>query len=756
MKKTVKVVIIGVLTLAVLFSAAIFYATQKIDNEKIRELVINNLDQALPGANIELGKIDYNLGFSIMFKVENLKLTLKQPNKMIPFSELFEVSSVEVKVPIWSILTGGGSIDFIMSKPNLTFYSKKEVINWNKALPQELNNEEKEISKLDQGDGKSQDLAGLAILSRIQANLKIDQLNLKYVIDEMQGDLLIEKIILKNLGISEKSALEIILGINKKIGNSDFATELAIIGEFDLTDFISGKAFSANVITTVSKTKTSLVPIAVPDVKIKSLLLMKDQQIDLNNEISIGDILNGKVTLKVGKTKEIATDLKLNVLLANAIESLPSAERQELLKLLDVKNERLIIDGNVLVNPSGLLTPQLKIHLSDAILVKALEGIPVSTNMNISLANKKVTLNVGNKMAGGNVDLIALNEIDINNFDINRLKPFEIKLLGNGVEFSREQLQKIIYTDDTKKKNAVAAEKAKTEQAGASTPPMLVPANISINLDKFKFGSTNFSSKGMIRLNSDVIKVDMQKRFNAGLISIETDQRILKSGQINGRSKINMNNFDLSSLLAFLPPMVKSIQGQIKFNGNADTSFSKEMTANFNSNFSVSNVIVDGPDIKKMIEEKLSKADKIKDKLQDLEIPNSIEKLDVVANGTLNLVKLQSFKFLGPPRSLDADGSGKIGLINSQKSDLTFRLWDKKGSLRNQLQQNFNIDHLPLRLVGNGLDIGVDYKYTLDLLTRGALKAQVGKQKEQVKEKAKEEVKEKAKEVFKGLLKKKR
>jgi hypothetical protein len=114
-----------ILSLCIIFTGTLFYISSKISPAEIKKVVLENLTKQFPNCNVTLGDLNFSLGFSFKFDAKNFSMSLKNHEKD---GELIKVDEAQISIPIWAIITGGGSIEVNVNNPEIYYlvYNKDE------------------------------------------------------------------------------------------------------------------------------------------------------------------------------------------------------------------------------------------------------------------------------------------------------------------------------------------------------------------------------------------------------------------------------------------------------------------------------------------------------------------------------------------------------------------------------------------------------------------------------------------------------
>ncbi len=260
MKSKLKIILISVFSVtALLFGGVIYYVSQKVNSEEIRQLTIKQIQNTFPSAKVELGKFDLSLGARIKLTADNLNISYPSKGKSY---NMLSVKDLNVKVPIWSILTGGGTIDVNLDSPQVGYYELQNGTNWSLSTKGGSKKvvETTKSKKADQAKTKGAEKVSAnqlvipAFIANSSVNLRLKNILLDYALKpNTNGTVEINKFLVTNLGLKSKAAFEldskIILGQKKA---SDVSFRSLIIGEFSLNEFLKNNKIDSNIVLKIS------------------------------------------------------------------------------------------------------------------------------------------------------------------------------------------------------------------------------------------------------------------------------------------------------------------------------------------------------------------------------------------------------------------------------------------------------------------------------------------------------------------------
>ena len=795
MSKKTKIIVFSILgTLLLGFGGAIFYVSQKVNSKEIRLLTIEQLKKTFPSANVELGEFEVSFGTRLNLEADNLKLTY--PTKKRNYN-LITVKDIFVKIPLWSIITGGGNIDIELESPKVSYIEMAKGTNWSLSMEDKKGNKAKtkkpskkenikkakgEVSKEEEG---SNSLMIPAFMANSSINLRFKDINLDYsILPKTKGNISISKFLISNLGLKSKAAFEldskIVLGEEKQ---KDVSFNALVIGEFSLNEFLMHNKISSNVVLKISDIFLKDSTLKIPMIRNNIVFNMEGESIfgSMNTDFEKSKIgLDFRVGGKEVRVSKIKADFKIEDLMTILNDStLP----------ISANNSDFILNGEIGIK-NDLITPNLTYKTTGLIKLKHdLEDFGLAASG--SIKGVKNNINVVLNAFSGKVDVNLASDFNLNSKKPvqDRLKRTKIEVNARDIVIKKELLQTLIYapgkeTTATASKNTnenIDEKSAKgSAKAGAGnskkemgTPFVIPNSDIIIDWDKIVIGSEK--TKGNIKLNikNNIIKTNKYK-FNFGKGFVTGKETItLGKNSTSGSFNLALKNIQFDSFQAFLPPQVTNASGE--FNGTIAGSFhsSKKVTYDVKTSLNAKNGELKGINVDEYVKKVYGLVEKIsvlKGKLpkKEVKVDGNFEKLGLIGRFRESSYDLKKFNFVGINKKIDLSGSGTIYPPPSLKEGKVYVDFKDSLGLPKIMVKNVGTDTLPLLFKGKGYDLSPDYGYSTKKLAKKALKTkgkkQVNKAVNKLKKKLfkssdgkdqkglEDEIKNKAKKLFKGFL----
>lgn len=773
MGKLIKALLGLVVLLGILLGSAIFYVTSKIKPEDIKKLAIEQTEKALPGTKVNIKKVDYSIGTSFSFELEKLDIKLKE--KLMPGvypKDFFEVGLVKVKVPLWALITNGGTISINVDSPEVNYKEiNKGKTNIDLALGPDKKEEtaksqtEKKDSAEDKSKSKSDDKIEVPnFVKNSKINVKFNNIQLKYSLyQSLNGKTVVSRILLKNIGLGSPSAFEISSDINVNLDKDNkFETSLLVIGDLDLKTILDRGEISSLIHVNLSNTKMSSLAISIPDVKSTiKVNLSKTGNINADVKTNIGSVSAMSIIAAVDKEKLNISQLEIKANLENAVELMP--ELKQSLKDIDLNQTEFFIKGkaSILLKDSKL-SNDISFGLTKDVNVKLVDGLVAAQGMEGNFKGTKVNVKAKTSLASGEIVTKIATSVDplSGNFAPEKLAPIYIDVIGGNMKFTKEFIQKTIYGGDKKKvenSGGVPSTSPVVVDKTPATKIVLPVTKTTFDLRQIYIDKSEVTFVGNIHTKGNkAFSKDLAFTYDKGNGKIDFDTLLVNSKTIKNKFKFNMKGLDFSSFNGFLPDveMLKGLEGFFngKVNGDLDL-LPNSMKYSINADVAATKAKVHGLEmLKDKIKPHLSK---VKMQENDFHIPDNFDSLKVKATATEINNVIQYAEFLGPKHSLDVyDVKGNISMVN-KPSRIELKVRSKNPERLKDWKEKYKTDSIPLVLRGDGFGLGLDTDALLKTISKMALNSATASAKKKIKEKVQQKIQKKLEEKVKGDAKKK-
>jgi hypothetical protein len=710
-----KILGIVLAALLVLFGGLFYYASTKLRPEEIKRITIEETKKVFPNAEVSLQSVDIGWGFNFKINLQKFSLKTTKDNQSV---DMMSVDELVVKVPIWAIITGAGVVEVKLDAPLMNYHEFQEGNNWTYAMGPKKSEEEKKKSSFN---------SALGIFGRSKINVKLSDVDFKYSLrDNSKGEIKISRFLIKGLNFESSTAFEV--ASNAKFTMKDqsiVAFDTIVIGEFNLADLLKNGSATSLVIVKVNNISKTGLEWKFPEITTNiDLLLKKDGELSGKLTTSFESQNKISANFKMAKSIEI-TDLNADIILKD-VGAIMGME-----KSIDLSKAKFNAKGSLIYSEDKKINANINFSISPGIIYSK-EGVVASTTVVGEFKGKDLSVKVKTEALEGQINTSISGQFDPGEkFDIAKLKPFDIRVVANGMKVPEKFIRAKLWDKKTEEETS-AEEKKKTETAknapASSTPIGLPPSNINLEWSNMNIGGEDFSGRGKIVTSLTSVAIDnLNFKFSKGTGKLSQTATL---GRNTTESKFNleMAGLNLSSFKAFLPPFIENFSGTFtgKVNGNA-TMFKNGKPAAYDVS-----IIADAKkgEIKKLnlsdyINPLLANIPMVKDKVKDkqVKIDGNFETLTMKGRFTNALYNIASFDFVGLDKKIQASGSGEIyPQPGSKLSVMEVNVIDNTGKISDLLQANVGTKILPMRLTGSGFDLKPDYGYTISKLSKGALK----------------------------------
>lgn len=757
-KSKLKVVLVSLVCLfLLLFGGVFYYASTQISPEKFKAIAESELQQLFPNAEIKIGKIDISLGLSAKVNINKLNMRLKSHDH----DELINVEDTVVKIPLWSILTRGGTVALTITQPDLYYKEIGESNNWILAMgkktahansAQETKQNHSEKNTKNQSENNS--VALPAFLSRVKMDIKLFDMNVNYALkDNSNGRLKLNRMVVNNLGLSSITAFELDSLINVKLNPKESVSfKSLVIGQFNLSEFLSHETINSAMVIKLSEIKLPSGD-EFPDVK-------TDLKVKLNKKGEMGgdfacvfgsSKMNGNY--KIDEENVALSSLAVDVQISD-VAVLP----KDLASLVQLDKGKFKLDGNFTLSKNGSKNPDIKFSLSPGINIKVDNNLAYLETTG-SFKGKKLKVDTVVKVFEGKAEVVTTANLDLNqkNIGAQSLDSLRVDIRLDDMKVKKELIQSKMYAEKPKEQDKATAHTSASKMKGDNvasnsvdqkkqnkTPPLLMPTGlINFSMNRIKVGEENLSGTGLVKVAGNKVAIEKFKfNFSEGDGSL-TDVTTLGENKQESVFNLDLNRINLKGFNAFLPPQLNSISGIFsgKVNGNVK-KINEDMNYDVTLNLVASKGELKGIDLSEKVQALVASVPLISDKFpkgKKIIIDENFETLSVKGNFKNQIYDVKEFVFNGINKKVEITGNGKVfPPPQKQSADVVLELLDNSGNISNVLEKNVGTKILPMKLVGPGFDLKPDYKYTISKLAKSGYKNKV---KAKVEEKAKDEVK---------------
>jgi len=730
------------ITFGVLLGGIYFYISKVLTPDNIRDLLTQNLKETFPKAKIEVGEVDFKFGTSIDFIINKINVETSEP--------IASVSDTKLRIPVWSILKGGGVVEVEINSPQFYWSKlKKSESNWSQAM----NSSPKKTSS-------SVPVVLPAFLATSRLNIKMKDSKIKYHLSENEkGTFLISKLLIKELGLENPAAFEVDTTIVMQQDTlGEISANMLVIGEADLHKFISQGKLSLVSVATISKIKSlknGVFPLSEIRMDLKSDIY-KTGNISGDAKMSFYD---STLSLKIlRKEQEIKIEnIKAILSVKDFLSFAPAITNK-----VNPGKSQLNIDGNIDLS-NEQIKPQLQLTMTQGLSYSYL-GQSFQPTFSGSLLDKNIDMKVDLPLYQGqsstSVRLTLPKEF---NFD-NYIPDVVIDTNATGLVITKSDLEKINEAsklsdspkDTVENKTNADNEVDKTINKNEQRLSIL-PLTWQLNVLESKFDEKDLSLKANTKISSKgVLTFISQLNIASGTLSTDIDFQAVDN---SGKALLTFKKFPGSVVSPFVSQKMMSVNGEI--NGVVKTNFIKlNESYTYDSKYDL-----------KVFNGKISKVDPsewlasfidaikpfyptINEVVKDIKIEPDFSVLELEGSATNEKLYFKDIFFKGIDNKFEISAKGTVFLNDSDESELLADYRDYKGNLSAFLLKEVGTEILPLKLVGLGTNIKPDISYTSKKLSSILLKKKgTNKVKDIAKKFLKDGDKKKLDKLLKGILK---
>ncbi|MEE3078826.1 MAG: hypothetical protein VX341_05780 [Bdellovibrionota bacterium] len=729
-KKTMLKTGIFFLVLFSLFAGGVVYiAKEKLNPNELKVLLISEVQKIVPNANVKTSNVSLSLGLlRSSLNLNDFEISLNnEKNK-----PLFSVKNIEIKIPFWAIIFGGGKINLNIDKPLINYMEYEKLSNVEMAMLAKDNRgiKKDKPSEKTKRDGKDHNnLVFPGFIAASHLDVHIQNLNLNYSLrDKSSGTLKFEKLILKDLGLTTTTAFEVKSSVVLMKGHSnETSLSMLAIGETKLSDYLVDEKLKIRLAISLRNIKN-------PNLKREIGVLSVNTDLVLNklNNISGSlkvlleekDFISSK--LQRVDNKITFSDFKLTLGLKDVADIVLGPV---LLPLKLTKSHQFKVSGSLNINDK--ITPNLKFSLSEPIEINS-NALVLSSNLNGSFVKEDLKIVLDNDLWSGK-SIVTLNtNLNLKNFNPKDLNPVNIQLENRDIKIPSSLL--VSDQELGSKKNALEKNTNKTnkkEEELKKLPRLPFPVDYSTTFENIDINGIVANGALTIKGSGDSLLLESKKlKLDDSLVSLYVKTKILDYSLKNEISA-TVENFDLSSTEKFISTEeFKSITGKMsaKLNG-----FIEGEKFNLKLRTKVSEGEISQIDIRKMTEglaENVSKYTSLSK--SDLIFDGKFNKFELNGEFNENSHRYRSFTFIDNKKKVKVNGSGLVRL--SGKSKLNLKVYAYSPLLKKKMKKEIGTTVLPIDLLGSGYDLVPNYKKTIKKVGKRVAKAQVRKQgKKQLK-----------------------
>lgn len=253
MSRKLQVLISFLVIIVVLFGTSLFIVSSKINPTELKKYITHVVQENFVDVETKIKEINYSVGTSINIEINGFHLISK-----LDRSQLLNMEKIIIRAPLASVLTSGSIVDIKALSPKVFIRSHNGANNWQSAINSKSKN------------GSSEKIIQIpSFISRSKLNYRFENIHL--MLDagkEKRTKHIIDKILIKNAQLEKSTAFEIKSKIKLTLtAEKELSSNLQVIGEMYLIDFIEKNSFNASTSLKLTQNKVKGVVKEIPDVK---------------------------------------------------------------------------------------------------------------------------------------------------------------------------------------------------------------------------------------------------------------------------------------------------------------------------------------------------------------------------------------------------------------------------------------------------------------------------------------------------------
>ena len=687
--KTLIAIVLGIVTCTVI--GVYIYVSTQLDTKELRLIVLQKIEKNFPHLEANIGEISLELGQSIELKSNTIEVSTKDKDPLLT------VKDVTIKVPIFSIILGGGNIEVDISSPNFFYHMGKKQTNWDKALK---DNTAAELFRFE----KAQELIIPAFMANSTLALRLHDSQFIHKDEkEVTKKTSISKLVIKNLGLNSNAAYELKSNFNYLLKNGDrLSFHSFIVGSINFSEYLTNKNLPI-------KASYKFDEISING--FGEVLPMINGSIDA--EIDKEGITNLTNTLRIDKSnikhqvKINNKELYLSALNAKVFLSDLNAVFSYLKFPMKINEGELLVTGELTAKKEGYF-PKINV------LVKELKGVLPGTEYKasgelaiatgVAKLMGRANLYDGSITVDSNLNFIAHEDLALD----KKVKSLKTSFTLADMKLTSGSLSQIFISNSNKK-----------EEDHVLWPVFFVIPNSEVTAEivNSKLDQKKLTLDLAIKTNKKKAKVNNFKiNFDRGILDVAGDVNLYEDG-INSKWNIKAKNFSSQVFRSFIDKENPFLVGE--FNGGVRGPYSvKSGQSIYDFKFSLEskkgvltgiNLNEEFNNFKKEIATIPLVGSEIKWKNTKL----SNDYVDVKFEGVLKdqNFKIEKFKYMAQAKSMSIDAKGNIALDEDEPSKLTGTFKDDLG-LSDYMKAKFAMKTIPFAVTGKGTHLSLDQDYT--------------------------------------------
>lgn len=661
---------LGILTLSVLLIfGTLYYISTQLSGEEVKLFLVSIIKQAMPNTQVTIKQVDYNLGFSLRFEIQEIDIKLKEDR---PGGGLFFVRKAFIRIPIWTIFLKGGEIDIIVSSPQISYYEYRNgANNWNLGKGQVLLH--KKIRSLKKEDPLNNALSLPIFLSKGKINIRSNDITVFYQTKEdEEGEFNISKLLIKNMSLNESAVFEIQTPVKVALRQDQFlSSNVLLVGEFDTLGFLEKGLFNSKAEIRLTENRLTGLPPSIPDIR-GEIIISKDKSITSELKLNAGDLLDDfKANIILGKTIKIS-DLEANLNFAPIFEMMGINTWG-----FKFNKSKVHLSGSIQQDNRPILNLKFR-STSNNIKCILLEN-PIDIGFSGSIYKRSIRLNIplGTLSGTGMISVETMLPRNFSEFSWQNLSRTKINIDLDHIKFAKKDIQLLSRIGTPNFRLTLSGRKITIEESLFDFNGLIIAKNNSL------------SSK-RLSINTGIGSARLGFTSKINPFSFQFDMKVSK--------------FPLASLHPIFPEEIKKISGTTKATLSGKLTDTKEgIKYDIKVDSVTTNGEIQGLGINDLITDHIDNVPPLNAQLAEkkVDISDKFQKLTINGRFKEDHYQMKKIDFVGPFTQIK--GGGNL-FPNTQKKGEIFLIFEGKLEERPV--------SIPIHLEGLGLSLSPDYPYT--------------------------------------------
>lgn len=540
-----KIVIIIFIVFLLSCLGVFFYLKSQIKPDELKATIKTKLEESIPGAEISLGDLNIKYGTAFTVQIKGMDILLRE--SLVSKRDFLQVSHITVKLPLLSLLTGGGNIEVYLKKPELfLFRPEGKKGNWNIAFNSKPE-KGKAITKRSSFEG-SHNIILPAFLINSTAALRLSDFKVYYDISGKTGVWSASRLILKNVGIRSNAAFEVESNFKRVVGEEEkFSFDTVLIGSIELEKYLKTGKFHVNSNYKIKNLTTREHPAAYPLIRGNTSLKI-DKTGAIEGEVSTL-YQESELQAKFSASKEIneLQVVKSNIKLEDISFLFPKLRNN-----FNFSQASLILEGRVKNTKAVPFAPNVKFKLTGINYLK--KSFPFNFDLSGTFIEREVKTVFEGKIWSG----LLKGNLE-GTFDLNSERPFDERVSFFSGEFN--------FSGNTIPSGFMRA-KDLEERDGVQSNVLLPKGIVSVNFENLTYDKNTLNGGFSLKTEKDVVEVSNGALLSGdGKVTFKSKAKLFDD-EINWQHEFEFKKFPSLVVASVFPRdypfLVGAVDGSLK------------------------------------------------------------------------------------------------------------------------------------------------------------------------------------------------